>query len=160
AEIYLARATGIENFAKQCVIKRILPGTAADPESVRMLLDEARIVATLDHSNIVNVFDIGQADGEYFIAMEYLHGRNGAALEARAGRLSEDNALYITRAVCAGLHYAHEKTDPNGNPLGIVHRDVSPHNVIATFDGEVKLLDFGLVKAEGRTTTSRSGALK
>ena len=164
AEIYLARASGIENFEKLCVIKRILPGTASDPEAIKMLLDEARSVATLHHSNIVQVFDIGQTDGEYFICMEYLDGRNVAALEAasakRGERVTEENAIWIARGVCAGLNYAHQKTDDRGHPLGIVHRDVSPHNVIVTFDGEVKLLDFGLVKAEGRTTTSRSGTLK
>jgi serine/threonine protein kinase len=164
AEIYLARATGIEQFQKLCVIKRILPAVAGDPNLVGMLLDEARIAATLHHSNIVQVFDIGQADGEYFIAMEYLHGRDvhaiARALRGRGLRLAEDQALSIILGICAGLHYAHERADDAGRPLGIVHRDVSPTNAIVTYDGGVKLVDFGLVKAEGRSTESRSGSLK
>ncbi len=164
AEIYLARATGIEQFQKLCVIKRILPAVAGDPNLVGMLLDEARIAATLHHSNIVQVFDIGEADGEYFIAMEYLHGRDVAAvarvLRQRGLRLAEDQALSIVLGICAGLHYAHERADDAGRPLGIVHRDVSPTNAIVTYDGGVKLVDFGLVKAEGRATESRSGSLK
>ena len=105
AEIYLARAIGIESFKKLCVIKRILPQTAGNPELVSMLLDEARIAATLHHSNIVQVFDIGEADGEYFIAMEYLHGRDVAAvarvLRQRGLRLAEDQALFARRRMRA-----------------------------------------------------------
>ena len=164
AEVYLARAIGIEQFQKLCVIKRILPAAAGDPQLVRMLLDEARIAATLHHSNIVSVFDIGEADGEYFIAMEYLHGRDVHAvakmLRTRGLRLAPDQAMTIILGICAGLHYAHEKCDDSGRPLGIVHRDVSPTNVLVTYDGGVKLVDFGLVKAEGRMTESRSGSLK
>jgi len=164
AEIYLARATGIENFEKYVVLKRILPAISRDPEVIRMLLDEARIAATLHHSNIVQVFDIGQIDGEYFICMEYLHGKNvaalAAALQRRGARLDEDSALSIVTGVCAGLQYAHDKVDDQGSPLGIVHRDVSPHNVVITQDGGVKLVDFGLVKVGSRRSESSSGTLK
>jgi serine/threonine protein kinase len=164
AEIYLARATGIENFEKYVVLKRILPAIANDPEVIRMLLDEARVAATLHHSNIVQVFDIGQIDNEYFICMEYLNGKNVAALAAamqrRGERLDDDNALSIIIGVCAGLQYAHDKVDDQGNPLGIVHRDVSPHNVVITQDGGVKLVDFGLAKVANRPSESSSGTLK
>jgi len=164
AEIYLARSLGIHKFQKLVVIKRILPGQAHDAALRNMLLDEARIAATLHHSNIVQVFDIGEASGEYFYCMEYLHGRDVASVVAATRRkgvlLAEDQALSIILGMCAGLHYAHDKTDDQDRPLGIVHRDISPTNVFVTFDGGVKLLDFGLVKAEGRATESRSGALK
>jgi serine/threonine protein kinase len=164
AELYLARAKGIERFEKLVAIKRILPHQAGDAKYVSMLLDEARIAATLHHSNIVQVFDIGEIDGDYFYCMEYLHGSNvGALVDAaqRAGRrVSDDEAMSIILGVAAGLHYAHERTDDSGQPLGIVHRDISPTNIIVTYDGGVKLVDFGLVKATGRTTESRSGVLK
>jgi hypothetical protein len=164
AELYLARQSGIEQFQKLCVIKRILPGAAQSRDMIRMLVDEARITATLIHSNIVQVFDIGESDGEYFLCMEYLHGRDVLALQRaahrRSHRLALDHALSIVLGVCAGLHYAHEKTDANGRPLHIVHRDVSPSNVIVTYDGCVKLVDFGLVKTAVRDYESRSGSLK
>ena len=164
AELYLARAKGIERFEKLVAIKHILPHQAGDAKYVSMLLDEARIAATLHHSNIVQVFDIGEIDGDYFYCMEYLHGSNvGALVDAaqRAGRrVSDDEAMSIILGVAAGLHYAHERTDDSGEPLGIVHRDISPTNIIVTYDGGVKLVDFGLVKATGRTTESRSGVLK
>jgi serine/threonine protein kinase len=164
AEIFLARLSGISGFERLVVVKRILPQLATNPEFVRMFFDEARIAATLHHSNIVQVFDVGTVDGQYFFAMEYLHGEDLSgimrALLAAGRGLPLEAALVISLGVCAGLHYAHEMVGVDGEPLGIVHRDVSPQNVIVTFDGGVKLLDFGIAKASNRLAVTRCGTLK
>ena len=156
AEIYLARlrGVGIEGFEKLVVIKRILPQHALDPELLRMFLDEARLSATLTHPHITQVYDVG-ADGDApFFAMEYVHGANlreimRAHARARAPRrapLELPHAIEIVAAAAAGLHYAHERLGPGGEPFGIVHRDVSPSNVLVTYDGAVKVSDFGIAK--------------
>jgi serine/threonine protein kinase len=164
AEIFLARASGIEGFEKLVVVKRILPELAANREFVQMFLDEARIAATLHHSNIVQVYDIGEVDGAYFFSMEYLHGedvrRIMRAAEGRDEKLPIEHALNIVIGICAGLHYAHERRGSDGQPLNIVHRDVSPHNVAVTYDGGVKVVDFGIAKAAHRLTETRHGTLK
>jgi serine/threonine protein kinase len=164
AEIYLARVTGIEGFEKLVVIKRILPHLAEQPEVVRMFLDEVRLAATLHHTNVVQVFDVGAVEGDYFFAMEYLHGEDVSGLMrtlSAAGRgLPLEHALTIMMNVCAGLHYAHEKRGFDGQPLGIVHRDVSPQNVFVTYDGGVKVVDFGIAKAATRSTSTEYGTLK
>ena len=164
AELYLARANGIEGFEKLVVLKRILPQLANDRGFVKMFLDEARIAATLQNSNIVQVYDIGEAEGGYFFAMEYLrgsdlHGIMRAAFASGRG-LPLEHTLSIILGVCSGLHYAHDKLDGDGRPLGIVHRDVSPHNVFVTYDGGVKILDFGIAKAAHRLSETRQGTLK
>ncbi|MBI5481279.1 MAG: serine/threonine protein kinase, partial [Deltaproteobacteria bacterium] len=164
AEIYLARVSGISGFEKLVVVKRILPQLATSPEFVQMFLDEARIAATLHHSNIVQVYDVGTVGGQYFFSMEFLHGEDLSGISralAAAGRpLPVEAALGIASGVCAGLHYAHERIGLDGQPLEIVHRDVSPQNVIVTFDGGVKLLDFGIAKAARRLAATRCGTLK
>jgi hypothetical protein len=164
AEIYLARASGPEGFEKVVVIKRILPRLASSREVVTMFLDEARIAATLHHSNIVQVYDIGESDGEYFFAMELLHGEDAGALMHTLGprerRLPLEHAVGIVANVCAGLHYAHERVGRDGAPVGIVHRDVSTSNVFVTTDGEVKLLDFGVAKAAHRLSVTTGGVPK
>jgi serine/threonine protein kinase len=162
AEIYLARATGIEGFEKQVVLKRILPQYADDEEFVSMFLDEARLAATLHHSNVVQVYDIGAVDGQYFLSMELLQGQDGRHLvraAARAGGLPIEHAVSIVMGVCAGLHYAHEHV-VDGKPLELVHRDVSPQNVFITYDGHIKLLDFGIARASSRLTQTRGTSLK
>jgi eukaryotic-like serine/threonine-protein kinase len=163
AEIYLARALGLEGFEKLVVLKRILPQYANNDEFVQMFLDEARVAATLHHSNVVQVYDIGSVDGQYFLSMEFLHGQDGRQLmKACATRhvpLSMANALAVGIGVCAGLHYAHERV-VDGRPLDLVHRDVSPQNVFVTYDGGVKLLDFGIARASSRLTETRGGTLK
>ncbi len=162
AEIYLARATAIEGFEKIVVLKRILPQHAENDSFIRMFLAEARLAATLHHPNIVQVYDIGEDQGTYFFTMEYVQGvdlRRLASAARRAQRgLPLQHVLYTIAGVCAGLHYAHEKKDPAGRALGIVHRDVSPSNVLVTFDGGVKIVDFGIAKAANITTTA--GTLK
>ncbi|HWE31294.1 MAG TPA: serine/threonine-protein kinase [Polyangia bacterium] len=163
AEIYLARALGLEGFEKLVVLKRILPQYADNDEFVQMFLDEARVAATLHHSNVVQVYDIGSVDGQYFLSMEFLHGQDGRQLmKACATRhtpLPQEHALSIGMGVLAGLHYAHERV-VDGRPLDLVHRDVSPQNVFVTYDGGIKLLDFGIARASSRLTETRGGTLK
>jgi tRNA A-37 threonylcarbamoyl transferase component Bud32 len=164
AEIYLARVPGlgIEGFEKLVVIKRILPQHALDPELLRMFLDEARLSATLTHPHITEVYDVG-ADGEApFFAMEYVHGANLRQMLKRtnAAPLPLNHAVAIVAAAAAGLHYAHEKLGPGGEPLNIVHRDVSPSNVLISYDGAVKVSDFGIAKWTFQRTQTQEGALK
>lgn len=161
AELFLARANGLGGFERLLVIKRILPELARDTEFVRMLLDEARTAATLRHNNIVQVFDVDMVDGNVFYAMEYLHGHHVMALIERAAtKIPLENAIAIAVAVAAGLHYAHERWGDDGKPLGIVHRDVAPNNVIVTYDGNVKLIDFGIAKSANNLSSTRFGLFK
>jgi len=165
AELFVARLPGIEGFAKRVVIKRVLPSLAGDREFVDMFIAEARIAATLDHQNIVQVHDIGQDADGYFFAMELLHGADvGDLLRTTQDRggLPRSISLELARSACAGLHYAHERTGPAGAPLGLVHRDISPQNLFVTFDGAVKLLDWGIAKAVQRISNhyTRSGTLR
>ena len=164
AELFVAKVDGLEGFEKAVVLKRILPGLAADEDFVQMFLTEARLAATLDHPNIVHVHDIGRCDGEYFFTMEYLHGKDVrcllSALRDRGETLPLAHALTIATAVCAGLHFAHEQVGFDGRELGIVHRDVSPSNVFITYPGGVKVVDFGIAKAAAITGASRLSGLK
>ena len=164
AEIYLARVTGVGGFAKNVVLKRILPQLAESEQFFRMFLDEARIAATLQHPNVVQVYDAGEVDGQYYIAMEYLDGADLATVRRHLAERDEpmplEHIVYIAGGVCAGLHYAHEKKDLDGRPLGIVHRDVSPQNVFITRDGGVKLVDFGIAKASNRLSRTTYGTMK
>jgi serine/threonine protein kinase len=162
AELFLARADGIEGFAKLVALKRILPHKATNERFVRMLLNEARLVAGLDHPNIAQVHDIGLEHGEYFFAMEYVHGQDLARVLHRAARhrLHLENALHIAIGVCAGLHCAHIARDSTGRPLDIVHRDVSPSNVLVSYQGAVKLVDFGVAKAATLVSETREGVIK
>src|SRR5580698_597481 len=166
AELFLAIQRSVGGFEKLTVIKRILPAMNQDQGFIEMLLHEARIAATLSHPNVVQVFDLGMVDGAYFIAMEHVQGED---LRAIVRQLKSRNAidfpmepaLSIVLGVCAGLAYAHEKRDLNGAPLNIVHRDVSPQNVIVTFSGDVKVVDFGIAKSDARPgEDTESGRLK
>jgi serine/threonine-protein kinase len=164
AEIWLARVSGMAGFEKLVVIKRLLDKLAVEREYVEMFLDEARINARLTHSNIVQVLELGQVEGRYFMAMEYVPGLSvvqvGKHATQRLGDVPQEIACGIVIQACAGLHHAHEETLPDGTPLGIIHRDVSPQNLILTFEGLVKVLDFGIAKAEGRQTATRTGFVK
>jgi len=152
AVLYLAIHKSIAGIERLLVIKRILPEYGRDKGYVEMLLKEARIAMTFAHANIVTVFDVGQADGEFFIAMEHIHGEDLRAV-VRAMKpkgVTEfplEHALAVGIGVAAGLAYAHDKKDLQGNPLRVVHRDVSPQNVVVTFTGDVKVVDFGIAKA-------------
>jgi serine/threonine protein kinase len=162
AELYLARATGIHGFEKLVVLKRILPQHAESDDFNRMFLDEARLAATLHHPNIVQVYDIGE-EGNFF-TMEYVQGQDLRKL-VRAARKADralplEHILHIVMGIAAGLHHAHEKIGSDGRPLGIVHRDVSPSNVLITYDGGVKIVDFGIAKATTAQSATIAGTLK
>jgi tRNA A-37 threonylcarbamoyl transferase component Bud32 len=163
AELYLSRQIGGGGYEKVVALKRVLPHLAEDLTFVRMFLNEAKIAAGLDHSNIVHVVDFGSEGGEHFMVMEYVHGRSVLDLlrqSARVGGLPLPCALTIAGEVAAALHYAHERAGSDGRPLGLVHRDVSPSNVLVSFEGDVKLVDFGIAKATAHTRVTRSGAIK
>jgi serine/threonine-protein kinase len=164
AEIFLAKQIGVEGFEKNVVIKRMLPHLSQVPDFVSMFLDEARLAATLSHPNVVQISDLGFADGCYYICMEYLAGEDFAAVIRVIRRRNQQVPLHITLRVladaAAGLHYAHEATDQRGNPLNLVHRDVSPSNIFITYSGQVKVLDFGIAKAESRASVTSAGVVK
>ncbi len=163
AEVWLCRLRSIGGFEKPVVIKRILPAMAADPEFVRMFLDEARVVASLNHANIVHVYDIDEADNAPFLVMEYVQGPNLSTLIKEARRQSGviiAHGVRILADICAGLHAAHNSRDANGELLQLVHRDVSPHNIMISVEGVAKLVDFGVAKSRGRSTTTQIGAIK
>lgn len=163
AEVFKARLTGIGGFEKNVVIKRILPDRVDDPVFIQMFLDEARIAANLSHPNVIQVFEVGEVDGAPYIAMEYVRGPSLSALiraSREQGKVHLGHAAKIIAGVCAGLHYAHNAMDANGRPLGIVHRDVSPSNILVSADGVPKLVDFGVARAEGRMTHTQNGTFK
>ncbi|MGE5183553.1 MAG: serine/threonine protein kinase [Acidobacteriota bacterium] len=164
AQLLLARSTGIEGFERHVVIKRIHADQARDKQHVDMFLDEARLAASLHHHNIVQVHDVGQENGEYFFAMEYVHGEDArkllTLLNSRRQQLPLAQIITIICGVADGLHYAHEMHAPGGKPMNIVHRDVSPANVLVGYDGNVKIVDFGIAKASLRSAETQSGTLK
>src|SRR4051794_19400998 len=163
AEVYLAVVRGPAGFNKLVVIKQIRPQLADDPEFLGMFLDEARLAARLSHPNVVQTNEVGQEGNRYFIAMEYLEGQ---ALNRLAYRLQKGDGFSLSMHVkvlidaLGGLHHAHELVDYNGSPLGVVHRDVTPHNVFVTYDGHVKVVDFGIAKALNSSVETRTGVLK
>jgi serine/threonine protein kinase len=163
AEIYLARELDADGSG-YLVVKRILPSFATDRELVDMFLDEQRVAVTLLHPNIVRTYDVGEVNGEYFISMEYLRGedvrRIFRILQKRREQLPLELALSLVVQAAAGLHYAHEKRGVDLRPLDIVHRDVTPHNLIVTYDGMVKLVDFGVAKAANRQVDTKVGTIK
>jgi serine/threonine-protein kinase len=165
AEVYLARQSGPAGFEKECVIKRILPSLSTDKQFVQMFLDEARIAARLSHPNIVQIFELGEQPGnDHFIAMEFVHGVDVQQIleaeRARNGRVPLAVALRIVSNVAEGLEAAHRATDRSGHALGIVHRDVTPSNVIVSFDGVGKLCDFGIAKAVAKSGKTEVGVIK
>jgi serine/threonine protein kinase len=164
AEVYLARRAGPHGFQKLVALKRILPQLARDEDFVAMFVDEARVCARLSHPNIVQVFDFGDHDGELFMAMEYVDGTTGARLiraAASAGvALPIEVSLHIALSVLRGLEYAHAATDEKNNPLNLVHRDVSPGNLLIDRSGAVKLTDFGIARASEFERRTDAGQLK
>ncbi|HSS38725.1 MAG TPA: serine/threonine-protein kinase [Polyangia bacterium] len=163
AEIFLALQLGVEGFQKQVVLKRILPALAADPSFVRMLVDEAHIASTLNHSNLVQVLDLRHSGSEYFLVLEFVDGWSLEQVRRRAQKaklkLPLPLALSIVGALCRALAYVHGRTR-DGRPLGIVHRDVTPQNVLLSAEGDVKLADFGIAKALGKREKSATGVIK
>jgi serine/threonine protein kinase len=165
AEVYRAKTVGLQGFEKEVCVKKILPHLTEDDSFVNMFINEAKLAATLSYANIVSVHDLCvSANGEYFIVMEYVHGKDLSdvirAAQLAGREIPPDIAVYVCREVCKGLHYAHTKTDASGAPLNIIHRDISPHNVLVSFMGEVKLTDFGIAKASSIMNKTAVGILK
>ncbi|MFH0800460.1 MAG: PEGA domain-containing protein [Pseudomonadota bacterium] len=165
AEIYKAKTFGVDGFEKELAIKRILPHCSADKDFITMLIDEAKLSVMLSHANIVQVYDLGKVHDDYFISMEFIHGVNLRDLMYRCRedkvQMSVDLAVYVISEICKGLDYAHRKTDPHDNkPLNIVHRDISPQNVLLSYEGEVKIVDFGIAKAAMNISHTMAGILK
>lgn len=164
AEVFLARSVGAMGFQRLVALKRIHTNFTRDPEFVKMFIDEARIAMHLHHRNIVQVFDLDEDGGTYFLAMEYIRGTNLYGLYERmaaANRWFEAPlAMYIVAQVCKGLHFAHTRSGPDGRPMGIVHRDISPQNVLLSFEGEVKITDFGIATAAERLHQTAAGIVK
>ncbi len=164
AEVFLAESAGIEGFKKQVAIKRVLPALSEKKRFIAMFLDEARLSAHLSHSNVAQVFDIGVGDNAYFIVMEYVDGADLKQLieyMKKSGQaFAVEAACFIASKICEGLTYAHEVRGPDGQPLDIIHRDMSPPNVLITKHGEVKIVDFGLAKAASQLEKSEAGIIK
>jgi serine/threonine protein kinase len=164
AEIFLARGVSAADVERYCVLKRILRNRASDLHFVRMFLDEARLAAQLNHPNVAQVYDIGKLADSYFFTMEYVHGETVRAVLQRARSLRRElplgPILTVIAGAAAGLHHAHERLGFDGRPLGIVHRDVSPSNLMVSYEGGVKLVDFGVAKAADRMQETRSGTVK
>ena len=164
ADIFLASQKSIGGFEKLLVIKRILPNLAKDRKFIEMFLDEARIAAQLNHPNVIQIFDLGQVQGRFFIAMEYLSGESLSYVIRNRRKLKSTIPSHLAAGIimqaAEGLHHAHEMTSADGSPLGIVHRDISPQNIFIQYDGGVKVVDFGIAKATMRSTKTKTGTLK
>lgn len=164
AEVFLARQMSEGGFEKLVVLKRILPHLAGGAEFVNMFLDEARVAADLRHPNIVTIVDVGRIADTLFMVMEFLHGQDIRKVQRKVAAFGQmipfGHACQMVIDAAAGLHYAHTKVDLNSRPLSIVHRDVSPQNIIVTFEGSTKIVDFGIAKAAGQSSHTSTGVLK
>jgi len=163
AEIFLARANSLAGFERYVVLKRIRPERGDDARWVAMFLDEARLAAQLQHPNIAQVFDLGRIGDEYFYTMEYVHGEDVLDILARTVEIKQKMPVQVALAIiahaCGGLAHAHERCAPDGRPLGIVHRDITPSNLMVSYEGTVKLVDFGVAKARFRSTETQAGTI-
>ncbi len=164
AEVFRAKAFGVEGFERLVAVKRILPNIAEDKEFIRMFIEEAKLSVQLNHANIAQIFDLGVVDTSYYIALEHVHGRDLRGIFDRCRTVGEAmpvaQACFIVMKACEGLDYAHNKRDQSGRELSLVHRDVSPQNVLVSFEGEVKIIDFGIAKAAGKGSKTQAGILK
>jgi serine/threonine protein kinase len=165
AELYLARSPGASGVSKFIAIKRILPQFSEQIEFIDMFKDEAKIAVNLSHANIVSIYEFGMEKNQFFLAMDYVEGRNLRQILNKMKKsglaFSIEQVLYIIKEVAAGLDHAHRCIDANtGKPLNIIHRDMSPQNIMVSFEGEVKVIDFGIAKAETQLETTRAGTLK
>ncbi len=164
AEIFLAKQQGPAGYEKTVVIKRILQQWSENPEFVEMFLDEARLAAQLSHPSIVQIFDFGEVEGSYYLCMEYLRGEDLHTLINLSRKaqvaIPPQVAASIVSAAADALHYAHTLTADDGRPLHIVHRDISPSNIFVTYQGQVKVLDFGIARAEGKVVKTATGVVK
>jgi eukaryotic-like serine/threonine-protein kinase len=164
AEVYLALSGELSGYRTLVVVKRILPHLASNNDFIRMFLDEARIAALLDHPNVVRIIEVGHDGDEYFLVMELVQGKPLSAVVRKAAKekspLTPALASYVVAQAANGLGYAHNLADADGRPLGVVHRDVSPQNILVSFEGAVKVIDFGIVRALGRVSHTNPGGLK
>lgn len=164
AEVFIAKAFGVEGFERILAIKKILPTMAEDEEFITMFIDEARISVQLNHANVVHIHELGKHDEAYFIAMEYVSGRDLRTILERYRRRKEimptAQAVFVASKICEGLDYAHRRKDARGQDLHIIHRDVSPQNILISYEGEVKIIDFGIAKAANRSQKTQAGILK
>jgi len=164
AEVFKAKRSGVEGFEKIVALKRILPQLSENKEFLTMFVDEAKMVAGLTHPNIVQIFDLGKIETSYYIAMEYVHGHDLRSIVKRTQnkglRMPLDLSLRVVSQVCSALEYAHRKKDEHGQHMEIVHRDVSPQNILISFEGNVKLADFGIAKAATKASKTERGALR
>ncbi len=164
AEVYVAKTEGIGGFEKLVAIKVIHPRFSEDEHFIQMLVEEAKLSVLLTHANIAQTFDLGEIDGIYFIVMEFIEGADTYRLlkrtDERNVKLPLDVCAYVAAETAAGLDYAHRKHDSSGRPLNIVHRDISPQNILMSFSGEVKIVDFGIAKAALRTAQTEVGVIK
>ncbi|TFG56804.1 MAG: serine/threonine protein kinase, partial [Deltaproteobacteria bacterium] len=164
AQLYRAKIIGVEGFEKFIAIKQILPHLAHEEELITSFIDEAKLAALLNHQNIVQIYDFGSMENSYFITMEFLFGKDLRAVNAKAREMGNpvtlENALYLIAKVCAGLDYAHKLKDFQGKSLNIIQRDISPQNVFLTYEGDVKIVDFGIAKAASQSTITQVGMIK
>jgi serine/threonine protein kinase len=164
AEVFIAKAFGVEGFERILAIKKILPTMAEDEEFITMFIDEARISVQLNHANVVHIHELGKHDETFYIAMEYVAGRDLRTILERYRRHKEimptAQAVFIASKICEGLDYAHRRKDARGQDLDIIHRDVSPQNILISYEGEVKIIDFGIAKAANRSQKTQAGILK
>ena len=163
-EVFVAVQQGLEGFSKIVVVKRVLRHLTSDSEFTRMFIDEARLAARLEHSNIVKTYEFGEHEGQYYTVMEFLAGEDLGKvlynLSLRAEMMALPLAIHITSQLCNGLHFAHELTDHAGHPLHLVHRDVNPANLVITYTGEIKIIDFGVAKVDKAAIKTATGMLK
>ena len=164
AEVFLAKTFGVEGFQRILAIKKIIPTMVEDEEFITMFIDEARIAVQLNHANIVQIHELGKFEEHYYIAMEYVSGRDLRYMldvaKKRKQLLPLPLSIFLAHGVCEGLDYAHRKKDAQGKDMNIVHRDVSPQNVLVSYDGDVKVIDFGIAKAQNRSQKTQAGILK
>lgn len=164
AEVYRARLQGIEGFQKECVVKKILPGYARNMSFIRMLVDEAKLTSVLQHPNIVQIFELGSQENVFYMAMEYVEGKDLLKILAKSAEQKQrppvEIVCHVISEVCKGLHAAHNAKDINGQPLNIIHRDVSPSNIILGRGGHVKIMDFGVAKAKTQEASGSRHVLR
>ena len=164
AEMFRAKLTGAQGFEKLIAVKKILPNLSGEENLVTAFIDEAKLAALLHHENIIQIYDFGRMDGQYFIAMEYLFGKDLRTITRMARKkdlaLGMENILYIISRICAGLDYSHNLKDLQGKPLNIIHRDINPQNILITYEGQVKIIDFGIAKAASHNTQTKENLIK
>ena len=164
AELFRAKLTGAQGFEKLIAVKKILPNLSREANLITAFIDEAKLAALLHHENIIQIYDFGSMDDQYFIAMEYLFGKDLRAITRTARKkdleLGMENIVYIVSRICAGLDYSHHLRDLQGKPLNIIHRDINPQNILITYEGQVKIIDFGIAKAASHNTQTKENLIK